>query len=95
MPLPSVKTLAKHWPSAATKIRTILEHEAYGEATLEAISDAIDGYGVEYLTSTRLRPGYAYVNMGDPYKVTVILNLRKRHYYVGCWAPLAEQRKVK
>lgn len=90
MPLPSVKTLAKHWPSAATKIRTILEHEAYGPATLEAISEAIDGHGVEYL-----HPGYAYVNMGDPYKVTVILNLRKRHYYVGYWAPLAEQRKVK
>lgn len=69
-------------------------------AVLSAISEVIDGYGVESITSNRYIDNYyqycclQYVNMGDTYENTVVYDTERSLYYImsyGDWVETYEK----
>ena len=62
---------------------------------LQCIDDLIGGHGVEYIRSSqdtmRKADGLEYVNMGDPYRATVLFDHAAGTFYVGCWGDWTER----
>jgi hypothetical protein len=63
---------------------------------LSAISEIIGGYGIESLhhkSQTDMeQPRYQYVNKGDTYAKTLIVDCDKDRLFVGCWGDLPFHR---
>lgn len=62
---------------------------------LAKVNKEIGGYGIEPITG-RWVDGYyqdivlLYVNMGDPYALTVIYDTRRGRFYPACWGDWVE-----
>ena len=103
MRLPSVRTIEAGLgvPRATAKlIRHRLEEcrqvfPCRVAPTLQAIDHLIDRHGVEYLPSRQdtfhVALGIDYVNQGDPYRATVIFDLARESFLIGCWGDLVER----
>jgi hypothetical protein len=73
-------------------------HRAGVEIRLSAASELIGGYGQETINGRpRYRDRYwgdcvlAYVNMGDPYALTLLYDTDSGTYRVRCWGDYAER----
>jgi hypothetical protein len=105
MRLPSVKTIEKILRCdnfAAKAIRGAMESfRDNGEnsrdlrRSLQVIDSIIDGHGVEFLRSNQdtihAFHGLEYVNMGDPYRATVLFDHASQSFSVGCWGDVVER----
>lgn len=103
MRLPSVKTIQEGLgvdSQVARGVRRVLEDYSDGltcnaTAALSRVDDLIGGHGVEYLRSRtdtfREARGVEYVNMGDPYRATVMFDLESERFIIGCWGDVVER----
>jgi hypothetical protein len=60
---------------------------------LDTINDLVDGNGVESLGPVDVREGppFSYINMGDPYKTTLVYDRERDLLFVGNWGDIAEK----
>ena len=56
-----------------------------------ALNEIIGGYGLEIITKRGGVPVFEFINMGDPYTATIILNLHKQSFHVACWGDIVEK----
>lgn len=62
---------------------------------LSSVDRILDGHGVEHLRSVNGRAEAYYVNMGDPYRPTLLLDLGKDRVWTtdwGTWVETEERR---
>lgn len=86
---PSVATMVKRLhitKDAATKIKAAM-NAGRPRAALNLANTAMDGYGVESLYPEF--PKFAYVNMGDTYRMTLCYT--GRSFYCGSWGDWVER----
>jgi hypothetical protein len=80
--------------SAAARERARLSYHQHSDYVLklDAVSDLIGGYGVEYIPrgTNAKSPAIDYVNMGDTYTPTII-RLGPKRYRVQCWGDIVER----
>lgn len=84
----------------ASKIKEIIRKYESGSFTkaskanmaLDAISDIVGGIGVEavYPPGGWAAPLLLYINMGDPYDITVCYERQADKYFVGAWGDWVE-----
>lgn len=102
MNLPSVQTLCRLLrleESPARCVRLAMEEYRDGRRTLRMTMQEADrhliGHGVEYLRSNcdtfRSVNGIEYVNMGDPYRMTLLFDHASERFSVGCWGDVVER----
>ena len=76
------------------KLRELLVQWRDGEIKsrelLEAADRILDGHGIEYLESRNRKARAYYVNMGDPYISTIILDIGKDRVWAGGWGDWLE-----
>jgi hypothetical protein len=59
---------------------------------LEALNQLLEGHGTEGITPDgECSPKMAYVNMGDTYITTVIHDLERDEFLLGCWGDWLEK----
>ena len=77
----------------AREIRAVWHRVESRQQARELIDELIGGYGIEYLgRDKRTRADMYYVNMGDPYVVTILfVNFRM---FVGCWGDIVEANRL-
>ena len=68
-------------------------YPSYGERLMCAINEIIGGYGVDaiYKNDGDGTPAFEYVDMGDPYTVTILRNMRTGRITVGAWGDIVER----
>lgn len=106
--IPSLKRiqdgLGRHFakeghPERAEHLRTALEQWRDGSIRsrymLEIADRLLDGHGIEYLRSDNGRAHMSYVNMGDTYTTTVILDTSKDAVYIADWGTWVETEERK
>lgn len=86
--------------NAATTIKEIVRKyesrsvpkSSKANMALDAISDIIGGMGVEavYPPGGWVAPLLLYVNMGDPYDITVCYDRQADKYFIGEWGDWVE-----
>jgi len=76
--------------------RSFNAHEGY-VLVLEALDEAFGSrtYGVEYIAhkgdTFTVSRGIVYLNVGDPYRTTLMLNLDTGKWSIGCWGDIVER----
>lgn len=83
--IPNLRKLLEEWKHRGISSREMME-EANG---------ILDGHGVEYLESDNGRAEAYYVNMGDTYTPTILLDTKKDRVWATDWGSWveAEERK--
>ena len=69
------------------------EREIRSQDMLSAVNDILGGYGIEYLESINRRAKAYYVNMGDPYISTIILDLPRGRVWATGWGTYVESEE--
>ena len=79
------------------QIRSLLvqwrDHEIRSQDMLSAVNDILDGHGIEYLESINRRAKAYYVNMGDPYITTILLDLPRNRIWTTGWGNYVESEE--
>lgn len=86
---------------SVTQLRKVLEQwrdrEMKSQAMLEEANTILDGSGVEYIASDDDDQygahGAYYVNMGDTYTPTILLDLDKARVYATSWGDWVESQE--
>jgi len=71
--------------------------ESHADTIMNAVSELIEGYGVEEIRQSNLWDHYwndfryVYVNMGDAYAGTLVYDTSKDKYFVSSWGDVAER----
>lgn len=91
---PSVKTLSQIVSrTEAVALRDLMESSSV-EHVLRSASKMMDGFGVEYIRSSkdtmRTPDGLDFVNMGDTYDLTLVYDHNKGKYVVTSWGDIVE-----
>lgn len=92
-------------PDKATELSTRLRlatTDREVEDALQYASKVLDGHGVEVVQSAdhRAWDSYwrdvliAYVNMGDPYRGTILYDVRKSRFTIGSWGDWVETYEI-
>lgn len=96
--MPSMTTMKARFPEIpwekVFRWRKDLEHAETPEKVMELCNTLLDGCGVESLFNQSLSNpvGLWYVNMGDPYIQTLMLN-DNHTLMVGCWGDWLESQE--
>jgi len=97
--IPSYKTLRKSFGSYYSDkelraLRALLvdwrDEEIKRTQMLETASNILKGYGVEYLRSENGRARAYYVNMGDTYETTLVLDIPRERIWITSWGDWVE-----
>lgn len=57
---------------------------------ITALNAVLEGHGVEYVQGERRNSSFEYVNMGDPYEVTIV-RFNDGRYRIACWSDIVER----
>jgi hypothetical protein len=76
----------------AAWVRQCWNRPSRDELILDAIGHVLESYGTEAIwgPDSCVEPIAAYANMGDTYAATVIHDLERDTWHVGCWGDFVE-----
>lgn len=96
MSAPSIATLRKFFPAEqAKRLRSLMTGSSDNEQIMEAVNEELDGDGIEVIRG-RYVDGYhqdiqaAYVNMGDTYDLTILLDHETDTFRLTSWGDWVE-----
>ena len=71
------------------------DQKANSQDTLEKANEYLEGFGIEYLESVNERARAYYINMGDTYNSTLVLDIPRYRIWATTWGDWleAEERK--
>jgi len=81
-------------------IRECYNRPSQDELIMEALNEVLDGCGPEAIEGSEYVDSYhryfvaSYVNMGDTYAGTVILDHRSGRYLLGTWGGFVEHNNI-
>lgn len=96
---PDLETLRKARQYAQREFVKLSEDYRYQGHSSHAATKAIElagekfdiGYGCEGFCWNCGRDGISYLNMGDPYELTIMFDSRKDRFWIGCYGDFIER----
>lgn len=97
--IPSRKRLIEIFPEVHSQLRQLLEdwknRSIKSAEMMQEANGVLGGHGVEHLESINERAEAYYVNMGDTYNATILLDIGRNRVWAtdwGSWLEAEEKR---
>lgn len=81
--IPNLRVLLEDWKNRSVRSREMMDQA----------DTILDGHGVEHLRSVNGRAEAYYVNMGDAYTPTIILDVKKHRVEATDWGSWVEKEE--
>ncbi len=89
------KTQTRDYDNVRHAEETCFHQMNYKHRLMIALDEILEGYGVECLgTGNPHYPRFEYVNLGDTYTTTIVLNIETGRIFIDSWGNVVERYKL-